>query len=234
MTRARKSNAHETIANKKPQNARESAEDSIVEGNLDPTRDLKVGEAIAVVTYSDETARLTHGVIVGSHPLAVRMPEQEEMSYAPEGRVMLIVKGKTPQWRARTTIARSDAEGTTVLVEFADFEWELEDRRKYPRVAVAVPVELKLVHEQEDSLSFTEARGSTIDLSLGGAAVHTDTPVPVGTLVEFRWTPADGKTVRSLAVVLHQKPEANCIGIEFVNFIGEGRNALKQLLQEAA
>jgi len=50
--------------------------------------------------------------------------------------------------------------------------------------------------------------------------------VPIGTLVEFKWTPPDGRPVRSLAIVLHHKPEPFCIGIEFVNFIGEGRSAL--------
>ncbi len=206
-----------------------------MEGPFEPDLTLQPGELIAVVTYGDETARLTHGELLQFEPLVLRITEPDPLPFLPEGKAMLIVRGITPPWRGRTTVASCEPDGGALVVAFNETSWEMEDRRKFPRVPVRLPVELRLVHEQPESLSFTEAKGITEDLSLGGAWLKMETPVPVGTLVEFRWSPEPGKTVRSLAIVLHEKPEhQGGVGIEFVNFIGEGKSALATFLDKAA
>jgi hypothetical protein len=222
------------LSQKKQQVFGKFADDSIVEGILEPVLDLQPGEPVVVVTYSDETARLTHGEVIQFQPLVVRMPDFDPSAVLGEERAMLIVKGRTPEWFARTTIKSWSLDKGTALLTFEETPWELEDRRKFPRVALQVPVKLRLVHEQPGSLTFTEAEGTTEDLSLGGASVKMHSPVPVGMLVEFRSTAPNEQPIRCLAVVLHTDADSTQLGIEFVNFMGDGRSALSKLLEEAA
>ena len=55
-----------------------------------------------------------------------------------------------------------------------------EERRKYPRVNVRVPVELSV--EDSDTL----IRGATSDLSLTGCYIESIFPLPIGTNLELK------------------------------------------------
>lgn len=205
-----------------------------MEGNLERVAGPQPGEPVAIVTYLNESAQLTHGEVVSATPLVVKVLGQVATKFAPLTDVMLLGKTSTPPLRARTSVQMSSVDGDATFVTFEEFAWQVEDRRKYPRVVVALPVHLRLVEEDEESLTFSEASGTTVDLSLGGAAVRMDSPVPVGTLMKFEWTSPEGQAVRALAIVLHEKGESGCYGVEFVNFLGEGQKVLEQLLKRAA
>lgn len=194
----------------------------------------QVGDSVAVVVFKGDSAKLAYGEVVRAAPFEVMLLESDAAGLSTGSTAMLISRVDAIPWRSGTTIKTIEKKGGLANVCFEAVAWKQEDRRRHPRLPIEVPIALKLVQEQESDISFQEAQGKTVDISLGGAAVQCETPVPTGTLVEFRWTSPKGESLRTLAVVMHEIEGPNYIGIEFVHFIGEGQAALESLLQKAA
>lgn len=107
------------------------------------------------------------------------------------------------------------------------------DRRVYPRYAVKVPVSLRSVSEVQTSTVIAVSQGETRDLSLGGAWVSMEPPLPKDSLVEFKCE-IEGEQIRALGLVVHENHENQSNGIEFMDFFDDSRDKLYSGLKKAA
>lgn len=108
------------------------------------------------------------------------------------------------------------------------------DRRVYPRYTVAAPVSLRSVtNVQSSNTTIAVCQGTTKDLSLGGAWVSMDDPLPKDSLVEFKCE-LDGQSVRALALVVHENRENMTNGLEFMDFFDDSRDLLFAYLKKCA
>ena len=85
----------------------------------------------------------------------------------------------------------------------------LQERRKYPRLKVGVPVELK--PEGADCVT----RAQTSDISCGGCYVEMNFTIPVGTKLDFTLWLNDTKLLTKAMVVTHHPYYGN--GFKFVD-----------------
>jgi len=99
-----------------------------------------------------------------------------------------------------------------------------QDRRRYPRVKVNVPVEIHV-----DSAS-SPIRGATSDLSVGGCYIESIFPFPVGTALDLKLhiettLPVD-------ATVVTCDPQVGN-GMTFTRMLPEDRKALEAFVEAA-
>lgn len=99
-----------------------------------------------------------------------------------------------------------------------------QDRRKYPRVKVSVPVEIRT-----DGAA-SPIRGATLDLSLGGCYFETIYPFPVGTELDLKLQTDTALPID--AIVVTCDPQVGN-GIKFTRMLPEDRKALEAFLRAA-
>ncbi len=107
------------------------------------------------------------------------------------------------------------------------------DRRVYPRYPIQVPVSMRSVSDVQTSTVIAVCQGETRDLSLGGAWVAMDPPLPKDSLVEFKCD-VDGESIRALALVVHENRDNQTNGLEFMDFFDDSRDRLFALLKKCA
>jgi len=96
------------------------------------------------------------------------------------------------------------------------------DRRKYARIKLSVPVEI-----QTDA-GGSPIRGATADLSLSGCYIETIFPFPIGTNLEL----SIETIILIVATVVTCDPQVGN-GIRFIRMLPEDREALKAFLEAA-
>jgi len=102
-------------------------------------------------------------------------------------------------------------------------EMPRKERRKYPRVKVAIPIEFKA--EGATVASHAE----TADLSLVGCYVEMSFTLPVGSKLELVLWVKDERLAAKGIVVTHHPQFGN--GIEFLDMSGEDRAKLTSFLK---
>lgn len=118
-------------------------------------------------------------------------------------------------------------------LELSKVVWEDLERRRYPRVAVKLPVSLRAVYEHNGDTVISVVEGFTEDLSVGGSKVIVETPILEGSLVEFL-AMIDGKDeVRALGIVAHTNAD-HSMGIGFLDYVGAARTRLEEYLDSKA
>jgi len=98
------------------------------------------------------------------------------------------------------------------------------DRRKYARIKLSVPVEIRT------DAGGSPIRGTIADLSFGGCYIETIFPLPIGTNLDLRLFIET--TILIAATVVACDPQVGN-GIRFIRMIPEDREALKAFLQAA-
>lgn len=98
------------------------------------------------------------------------------------------------------------------------------DRRKYARIKLSVPVEI-----QTDA-GGSPIRGATADLSLSGCYIETIFPFPIGTNLDLQLSIET--TLLIAATVVTCDPQVGN-GIRFTRMLAEDREALKAFLEAA-
>jgi c-di-GMP-binding flagellar brake protein YcgR len=101
---------------------------------------------------------------------------------------------------------------------------DINERRKYARVKLNVPVE---IHTGDDS---GPIRGATADLSLNGCYIETMFPFPIGTNLDLQLS-IESIILVAARVVSYDPQVGN--GITFVTMLPEDREALKTFLEAA-
>jgi len=102
-------------------------------------------------------------------------------------------------------------------------EMPRKERRKYPRVKVAIPIEFKA--EGASVASHAE----TADLSLVGCYVEMSFTLPVGTKLELVLWVENERLAAKGVVVTHHPQFGN--GIEFMEMSGEDRAKLASFVK---
>lgn len=200
---------------------------------MHPGAGFAEGDPIVVVSYRDEWARLFHATIDSIQPFSVLISTEESTAFESATETVLLTTSEQSPQKAQALVQSSESTETGLRVAFEPFEWVLVDRRRHPRIPMKLPVELQLVEETESGPKITTRHAFTEDMSLGGAWVQMENPLPKDALIEFRTWPANGSLVRTLAVVMHSSQERQGVGLEFVNFIGPSKLALEEFLSAA-
>jgi len=103
---------------------------------------------------------------------------------------------------------------------------EVKERRKYPRLKLHLPVEIRADN------TASSIHVSTTDLSLGGCYIESIFPFPVGTTLDLRLQIGD-TTVPIAATVVTSDPQVGN-GILFARMLPEDRRALETFLNTAS
>src|ERR1700674_5869884 len=98
------------------------------------------------------------------------------------------------------------------------------DRRKYARIKLSVPVEI-----QTDA-GGSPIRGATADLSVSGCYIETIFPFPIGTNLDLQLSIET--TILIAATVVTCDPQVGN-GIKFIKMLPEDREALDSFLEAA-
>jgi c-di-GMP-binding flagellar brake protein YcgR len=101
----------------------------------------------------------------------------------------------------------------------------LEERRKYPRLKVGVPVEYRA--EGADVSTHTQ----TTDISCGGCYIESNFTMPVGTRLDLNIWLNDVKLSMKGSVVTHHPCFGN--GVQFLDMSVQDLNRLNRFLHSA-
>ena len=101
----------------------------------------------------------------------------------------------------------------------------LQERRKFPRLKIGVPVEFK----PEGTETATHAQ--TSDISCGGCYIEMNLTLPVGSKLDLGLWLHDQKLVTKAVVVTHHPSFGN--GIQFVDMPVADLNRLNRFLHSA-
>jgi hypothetical protein len=98
-----------------------------------------------------------------------------------------------------------------------------EERRKYPRAKVAIPIEFK------PEGAAVASHAETADLSLAGCYVEMSFTLPVGSKLDLVLWVGDARLATKAVVVTHHPQFGN--GIEFSAISGEDRAKVRDFLK---
>ncbi len=145
-------------------------------------------------------------------------------------------------WHRGCEVVKGEAEAIEVrpwrtgfAIEIRRTSWADVDRRVYPRTSVRLPVNLRAVHDMRGATVISLYQGTTEDVSMGGAWVHVQPQIAMGSLVECQMDTGEAKDggagrVQAFAMVAHESPERGGIGLEFLDFLGDSRGVFDGFL----
>ncbi|MBS1719170.1 MAG: PilZ domain-containing protein [Armatimonadetes bacterium] len=195
---------------------------------------LEVGQLVTVVVHRDVWARLFTAEVVSNEPMRLKV-FVDEISAVHDGDQALILADRSEKpGKARTSIKQAFQDGDHLMVNVENLEWESEDRRRYKRFDLRIPIEMSVVYEDDGDVNIKVVQGTSRDISLGGAWIEIESPLPKDTLVEFRTWVGPGKMVRCLSLVVHCSEERGGMGIEFVNYLENSLETLEEAFNEQA
>jgi hypothetical protein len=143
-------------------------------------------------------------------------------------------------WHADDHVTKGEAVAISIepwktgySIEVQQTEATKTDRRIYPRYPIDAAVSLRSISEVRESTIIALSQGSTRDVSLGGTWIEVQPLVPLGSVVECHLN-IDGNIVQALALVAHENPNRGGNGLEFIEFYGDDRAKLEELLKKSA
>ena len=196
---------------------------------------IEYGTSVGLICYEDGQPHVVTSTFIAHSPITLSVPHEFKNILVHGQRILLVIQSESDFSKADGTIAsiKPTGEGLTVTIE--NINWERVDRRRYPRYKVNVPVQLKLVVEQDGVAEIKFINSATWDLSLGGAWLETEGEISQGHLVEFQAHINGGKdSLKILSMVAWSDPSRKGTGLEFIDFIGNSRYNLHDFLSKAA
>jgi len=120
--------------------------------------------------------------------------------------------------------------GNSFVIEFAHQPWEMEERRRSPRLPVDWSATLwvpGIIGESEGMVSRFE------DIGVGGGLLITDIAPPVGCLVQWKCSIGnDG--ISGLALVVRSDSATKELALEFVELYGNSKTILQSFTDKMA
>ncbi|MBI1757495.1 MAG: PilZ domain-containing protein [Fimbriimonas ginsengisoli] len=203
--------------------------------NLTELRErLHVGNLVRLVFYTAHGAIGVSGRVCQRQPLSVTVPGASTDLVAEGTRAMMLVFDKVQYVRVEAAVTGVEHEGMEAIVRLSDEFWESADRRRYTRLPVSAPVQLRMIQDQTGAVEARTFSGKLEDLSIAGAWVRLDEPISPGSLVEFQASFGPTETVRVLGLVARVDEDGVCFGIEFVDYVGNARFVLHNFLSDLA
>ncbi len=195
---------------------------------------LAVGDSVSVICYVDATPRTVTGRVASLEPFVVE--SRERLCERLEGGMRATVLHRSGRYftKAETTIGSCAFDGEIWSMSAAKAEWQMLDRRRYPRFDVAIPARIRAVHEGAGVVEFQSFEATTGNVSLGGVWIDSDAPAEEGTLVEIQLELKTGESARAFGVVAWADNERAGYGVEFLEFFGASRYYLHTFLSKAA
>ncbi len=189
-------------------------------------------ERVSLVWYENGEAQVAIAQVQSKVPFAVTCPD-ERLSSLSAGSHLLVITQSENMLRFDGTLAYSKRYGTKWYLEFETAEWHVNDQRRYPRFDVELSMDVRAAVEDEDGVGFLETKAFTANVSVGGALLKSDVEFSIGQLVRCELTLGNHGTCEVLALVAHKDP-AKGYGLEFIDYVGNGRYNLAQFLSKAA
>jgi len=205
-----------------------------VDSFSDTTKRLRVGRPVRLVVYSDQGAVGIKAVVSSTAPFEVRLKDGH-VGMATNGTRLLVWVAEHPQpSKAEAIITLVSREGDELTWRIEGIDADHRERRKYDRRSEAMDVELKVVDETSEGSRIVRYKGTTLDLSMGGAWILVDRAIEIGSLVEFQATLPNGGVFKALGRVADKAMSRAGIGIEFTDYSGDSRNSLFEYFNTAA
>jgi hypothetical protein len=190
----------------------------------------KQGDEVLLVGYRHAIPFMCPAVIVNENPFLVRVegtPNLEDVR-----RIVVVVQDPDRACRSDATLIGSTGPEGSLSVELALDGWNNEDRRRCPRVAVDYPITLESITESEKGVLFETHVGQLKNLSLVGGLIAADWRPEPTSLLRWRFVAA-GNILRGLGLVARSDANDQTFGLEFVDYVGDGRAQLATLLDAA-
>lgn len=188
------------------------------------------GDEVLLVGYRHAVPFMCPAVIVNENPFMVRVegtPNLEEVR-----RIVVVVQDPDRSCRSDATLIGSTGPEGALSVELALDGWNNEDRRRCPRVDVDYPITLESITETEKGVLFETHVGQLKNLSLVGGLIASSWQPEARTLLRWRFVAA-GNILRGLGLVARSDSDSKAFGLEFVDYMGNGRADLEALLESS-
>ena len=170
----------------------------------------RVGDALTVLWEDGAETRVGYGHVAAEVPFSIVLDDP----VCPDaGKEVRLVREQGERWVAGTASVAMCDEGLLMLRRVA---WEEPSQRIHDRTEVEWPTTLRIIDDR--GTRETYQIGMTLDISLGGAAVHLEEAPEVGSLVEVRAHPKGTTAVRAVGVVVRRM--GTDVGVAFLYLWG--------------
>jgi len=193
-----------------------------------------IGAHLNAIFLVDGTPWNMFGNVVSVHPFAFETANAAAKNLEPGNRALFVQQEGEEIRKASSRVAMVRQLTDTWIIETDNLLWESIDRRRHERHEATVPVIYRTVEETEGDTRIERSEATTIDLSTGGACLSCPTPPPNGSLIDLGLVLGSGASSRALGIVAWSRPASAEFGVEFLDFIGDTRNAINSFLSMAA
>ncbi|MBX3119268.1 MAG: PilZ domain-containing protein [Fimbriimonadaceae bacterium] len=189
-------------------------------------------ERVSLVWYEGGEPQVAIAQVQSKTPFAVTCPDDRLAELQP-GCHLLVITQSENMLRFDGQLSYVRRYGTKWYLEFESADWHVSDQRRYPRFERELQFDLRAAVDNTEGVEFIEAKGFTVNISVGGALLKTDATYDAGQLLRCHFDLGQFGACHVLAIVAHRDP-AKGYGLEFVDFVGSGRYNLAQYLSKAA
>lgn len=190
--------------------------------------EIKPGTPCVLVAYNLGDPHFCTATIDSTEPLTVATVGPN-LPFEVGQRVMVVIQDNQEPVKAPAVVESVSGSDVTL----GSVYWEDVDRRRFPRFPVNTEVEIKAVGEGDNGPQVLLFKGTTIDISLGGAWIHGEQPAVSGSLVEARLSLGDC-TAKALGLIAWTNEDQLGFGVEFLDFVGDARYRLHEFLSGRA
>lgn len=189
------------------------------------------GSLLTVVSFNDGSPMVWGATVRSTDPFFVNL--HEDPALRPGAEVLVIVQTAGEITRTEAKMLSKRFVGSLWVLELEGGEWKTEERRRSPRSSCHYTARLR-VPSVQGTANFDAAIAEFTDIGLGGGWIHTPALLPVGALVEWKIVFDGDAAAEGLALVARSSEELGGMALEFVEFFGNSRVLLEEVLQERA
>lgn len=195
---------------------------------------LNVGAPVSLIWYSGGEPQSLIATVSSDSPLTVEVAETQARWVTPGTQFKVLFQNEGVFETADAEVKSVSPFNGKLRFELFKVEWVKSDRRSHTRYPATLLAKCRFVSEEGTEVHIREFTVTTRDISFGGAWVDSDAPVNPGTILNCEISTGPESTVRVLSVVAWADPNGRGYGIEFLDFIGTGRQTLTGFIESLA
>lgn len=189
------------------------------------------GSLMTIVAFEDGSPKVWAGSVRSVDPFSINLNVDPELEK--DQTVLLVAQAGGEVVRSEASFLSRHHVGSSWVLEFEAKNWGIEERRKSMRHPCQVRTRLRVAGDEADP-DFEAAIAEFTDIGLGGGWIQSPFILPVGSLLHWKLLMKDKSYAEGLALVARSSEELGGMGVEFVEFFGNSRYVIGELISNHA
>ncbi len=186
------------------------------------------GAPVTLIWHDAVESFTMSATVEGDSPWTVQTRDPRVFALPQTGSLTILAETEQDTFRVEAQILRCKRSGDRFHVQLNPLDCESLEKRAYPRYDLELPVQMRSLGEENNSLSFREYSAKTRDISQGGMFISGVNGLNRGWLVRFHLDLGTSGPASGLGLIARVTEEG--VGVEFIDWFGHSESDIVRFL----